>query len=369
MSDHGLPFLPTREEELLLKGIFLDGDAAIESWTEWRKHTTVDALDFPSQRLLPLLYNRLSALGVAHPDIERYKSVARYRWTENQLHLRQAAHLLGLLNGVEANMLLLGGCALEPLYYRDLGLRPVDDFSLLVPWTSVTAVISRFASAGWKPAQDAKNTALRPSVIVFHRKLHDIEPRLQRHVLRDCYPEYPDERFWGRPRTISIQDASVPTLGDTSQFFCVCAQGTGPDAIWAPHWVADALAILRGAPVDWRHLLNQVQVGGLVRRFRHALAYLKETFAVAIPDSIIAELAASPLSVADRVEAILMRRQLSPALARAGHAYLQYRRNSRFPGSPSNFLGHIQMRWGLRSPIHVLPEAVRRVARLRHKAA
>ncbi len=369
MTSRRLPFLPTPEEELLLKSIFLDGTAAIESWTEWRKRTTVDGLDFPSQRLLPLLYNRLNALGVAHPDVERYKSVARYRWTENQLHLRQTAHLLGLLNGIEANVLLLGGCALALLYYRDLGLRPVDDFSLLVPWTSVTEVMSRFASAGWKPERDAESTALRPSVIVFHKKLHDIEPRLQRHVLRDFYPEYPNDGFWGRSRTISVQDASVPTLGDTSQFFCVCAQGTGPDAIWAPHWVADALAILHGAQIDWHHLTNQVRVSGLVQRFRYALAYLKETFAAAIPDSVIAELAASPLSAADRIEAILMRGQISPALTRAGHAYLQYRRNSRLPGSPASFLGHFQMRWGLCSPTHVLPEAVRRVARLWHKAA
>ena len=367
MTGRRLPFLPTREEELLLKSIFLDGDAAIESWAEWRTLTTVDALDFPSQRLLPLLYSRLSALGVVHPDVERYKSVARYRWTESQIHLRQAAHLLGLLNGVDA--LLLGGCALAQLYYRNLGLRPVDDFLLMVPWASVNAVIAGFASAGWKPARDTGSTASWPSVILFHRNLHDIEPQLQRHVLREFYPEFPDDGFWGRSRTISVQDVSVSTLGDTSQFFYVCARGTGPDATWAPHWVADALAILHEAQIDWRHLMDQVQASGLVYRFRHALVYLKKTFAAAIPDSVLAGLTALPPSAADRIEAILMRGQLSPALTRAGHAYLQYWRNSRLPGSPSSFLGHVQIRWGLRSPIHVLPEVVRRATRPRQKGS
>jgi hypothetical protein len=80
-----IPGLPTVDQELLLKALLFDGEPAIESWNAWRRRISVEEIDLGSQRLLPLLLEKLRRMRVDHPDLRKYQSVARYIWSKNQL--------------------------------------------------------------------------------------------------------------------------------------------------------------------------------------------------------------------------------------------------------------------------------------------
>lgn len=66
---------PTADQELLLKALLSDDETAIQSWEAWRERVAFEHLDAGSQRLLPLLLDKLQRLDIKHPDLSKYRSV------------------------------------------------------------------------------------------------------------------------------------------------------------------------------------------------------------------------------------------------------------------------------------------------------
>ena len=60
MTGDRYPFLPTVEEELLLKACLTKGEEALRSWRAWGDSVDIEDIVIGSQRLLPLLYARRS---------------------------------------------------------------------------------------------------------------------------------------------------------------------------------------------------------------------------------------------------------------------------------------------------------------------
>jgi hypothetical protein len=60
--------------------------------------------------------------------------------------------------------------------------------------------------------------------------------------------------------------------------------------------------ILREAPIDWERFLDHAVRRRFVLRMRRMLGYLRESFGVAIPTSVEAELARQPVSILERLE-------------------------------------------------------------------
>src|SRR5262245_45403303 len=73
---------PTRDQELLLKTLFLpDTQAARAAWHDWRGHNDPEHMDVPSMRLVPQLYRRLYDLGVDDAWMSRFKGSYKKTWT------------------------------------------------------------------------------------------------------------------------------------------------------------------------------------------------------------------------------------------------------------------------------------------------
>ena len=141
-------YLPDEEQELLLKAILLDGDAAIANWQAWRARVSVEHMDFASQRLLPLLLQKLETLGIDHPDLLRYRSVARHIWLDNQLRMRTAVQILSRLEEAGVPTMPLKGLALAPLYYGGFRMRAMNDFDILVRPENVGAACALLNALG-----------------------------------------------------------------------------------------------------------------------------------------------------------------------------------------------------------------------------
>ena len=67
--------LPGKQDTLLLRAALLTGRPALDVFSKWRKTLDLDALDFGSQRVLPLLVNNLRAHGVDDPIMQRFRGV------------------------------------------------------------------------------------------------------------------------------------------------------------------------------------------------------------------------------------------------------------------------------------------------------
>ncbi len=215
MTSRRLPFLPTREEELLLKGIFLDGDAAIESWTEWRKRTTVDALDF----------SFAEAASPALQSTERAgRRASRYRAVQKRCPIP--------LDGKPASS-SPGGASAGPVEraskrtcfcwaavrwsictIRNLGLRAGGQF--LSP--GAVDIGDRGVFPDSRP-RDGNRHRMRKTRRYGRASSSSTgscmtsSPACSVMCCATAIRNYPDERFWGRPRTISIQGRLRADLG------------------------------------------------------------------------------------------------------------------------------------------------------------
>ena len=295
---------PTITQELLLRAALLRGAASRRSWEEWKASVEIEHLDAGSFRLLPLLYRSLHDQGIADPLLPRFKGVYRQSWYKNQLLIGSIAPVLRSLREAGIETMLLKGAALVPLYYRDYGLRPMNDFDVLVPLSRASQAIELLLARGWTrglgpelPTPDTLFLAKSQE----YRSPEGLRLDLHWHAMDQWFePESEskaDEAFWRGARAMTFQgvETSVPYPADL--LLHICVHGTeGQKDVSPVRWVADALAILNAsdAAFGWDHLVQQARARQVSLPLRETLGYLAEAMDGPIPESVLQRLADTP---------------------------------------------------------------------------
>jgi hypothetical protein len=334
---------PTPHERLLLEAALLDGDAARAAWQRWRSLADLDALDAGAQRLLPLLYRRLVALGVDDPELGRLKGVYRRSWYENQRLFHRAGAALTVLHGAGIETLVLKGAALSVGHYRDLGARPMEDADVLVPVERAAEAIAVLRDAGWTPESP------RPERLIGVRHAEPLSDPdgvsidLHWHALSQPGG---DDALWAASVPARVGGADTRALGAADQLLHVCLHGAAweaparsfAQAVSHVRWVADATTVIRSeAVLDWDRLLAAARARRLTATLASMLSYLREGFAPQVPEELVAALAATPTSRFERFAQTAAMRRPSPLRTLVIEAD-RYRRlrdlGHRRPGSP-----------------------------------
>lgn len=238
---------PTPDQELLLHACLLKGAAAVRAFDLWRARTDIDRLDHGSYRLLPLLYANLRDLGSKDPLTEKLKGVYRRTWYTNQLLFHRAAALIQALEEAGLETLLFKGGALIPLHYKDLGLRPMGDFDVLVPTERATEAATVLQRNGWRPRLLFETQRLSRDCAGFVSGSGQ-EVDLHWHLLEECCYEGADQPFWDNAVPLSLNGIPTRALGAADHLFYVCVHGSRWKDVPPVRWVPDALAILGGRP-------------------------------------------------------------------------------------------------------------------------
>lgn len=303
----------TRVQELLLQAVLLQGSSAIEAWKAWKSTVNIEELDPGSYRLLPLLYRNLQTHYVMDPSIGRYKGVYRQTWYKNQLLFYTISSLLRSFHEAGIKTFLLKGAALTVLYYRDYGLRPMNDFDVLVLQEQVPPALELLGKLGWEPMYFTP-TEEYISVSYSHgfRNEKGQEFDLHWHVLSQSRWLNADDDFWEDAKTIDFHGVETYVLSPTDQLLHSCISGTRWDYIPPLRWVADAMSILRtsNSEIEWDRLISQAQKRYLVLPLREALDYLKSSMCAPIPTGVLQNLEKIPVRRIDRIE---YRVNISPA--------------------------------------------------------
>jgi len=350
-------YMPNAEQELLLKAALFDGEPAREAWDAWRKRVALDDADFASQRLLPLLLDNLERLGVADPELGRYRSVARHVWLENQIHLNHAKQVLTLLKQAQIPAMTLKGLAVAALYYGNPKLRGMGDIDILVPFASVRDAAHILAEHGWDCEYDV--TKLSRNVLTLCHAMAFTNAQgasidLHWHISHECCWPEADDLFWRYAQPLSLGGVETRTLSHTDQLFHTCIHGGRPCDMPPIRWVADGAFIIRKAEIDWQRLFEQAQEFQLVRRVQRTLLYLRDTMRVPVPDAALAQLAAMEPTRLERLEERVMLSPTPELLKAAVRRYVHYRRNVAERDADEGFLRHLEIAFGTRS----FPETV-----------
>jgi len=299
---------PTWQQELLLRAAFLPGEEAIQAWEEWKSVVDIDDLDHGSYQLLPQLYRNLQNQGISHPLMMKFKGYYRYTWSKNLLLFQNVAALLRSLHQVGIETLILDGAALALRSYQEYGLRPVDDFAILVRTEQAVAAIKRLRALGCNPMWNLPETLTETYVSVGHAhpfysaagdRIH-----LHWHVLPECRQINADDDFWHDAVSTRIHNISTYVLNPTDQLLHICVQGALLHAAPSFPWVADAMKLLTAvqAEMDWDRLITQAQKRRLSLPLRDTLDYVQDVLDAPIPSAVFQRIQASPTTKQEQME-------------------------------------------------------------------
>lgn len=284
---------PSPPQLLLLRAALLKDEAAIMAWREWQTHMDFDSLDWGSYRLMPLVYRSLKSQGIEDGTMGRLRGIHRRTWYKSNLILGEATALVRDFRAAGIPTLMLKGIVLALLYYRDLGLRPMLDFDVLVPFKYKARALEQTRSRNWKEKFYA------PHACGFNT-LQDNEFDLHWHAFAECCQANADDELWSRAVPFQIGDEQTLTLDPTDTLLHVCVHGLAWNVIPPVRWVADAAMILRAADIDWTRLIAQARERHLALTASRALEYLAQTIDAAVPADVLRDLSATRVSRGER---------------------------------------------------------------------
>src|ERR1700749_4062032 len=104
---------------------------------KWKAEQDLDLIDLASYRLIPLLQKQITGFKVEDPNLPIYKGIYRKCWMSNKRLFYEAVKLSGELSSRGIPVVILKGIALSVLYYKDSGVRPMDDADIWVPFDKI----------------------------------------------------------------------------------------------------------------------------------------------------------------------------------------------------------------------------------------
>jgi len=293
---------PTPRQELLLHAALDRGPAAVAAWHAWRVGS--GPLDAGSQRLLPLVYRNLSRQGLREPAMDELKGAYRQAWSQNQMLLHHATGVLTTLQEAGMETLILKGAALVAAYYKDLGVRPMQDVDILIPAGQAAAALRLLQARGWTPEFPLPERLIPVLYACGFTGPGGGKIDLHWHALWECCQPGADDDFWASALPTQLGHAPTRALNPADQLLHVCVHGAAWNRVPPVRWVADALLITNAAEpaVDWERLAAQARKRRLILPLRDTLRYLHARWDAPIPAAVLHGLETAPVSRVERLE-------------------------------------------------------------------
>ncbi len=345
---------PTQQQEWLLRACLLQREEAARAYREWSSQVGIEALDYGSLRMLPLLYRNLQRIGAQTPDVDKFKGAYRQTHYQNQLAFHRIAGLLRRFCDAGIDVLVLKGAALIPLYYRESGVRPMADFDVLVQREQALDAIDLLLRCGWQRDPGLPLTAGFVSVHYswqFHLPAA-AELDLHWYVFDQCCYPGADATLWDASVPLEINGQRVRTLCPADQLLHTCVHGAEWNSIPPLRWVADAVTILNEAAgqIDWNRLVDQARQRRLVAATRDTLAYLRDNLEAPVPSAVLEQLHRVSITLGDRLEYRSRTHAPGnfPSLRKIAFGYRRHCLYKTGPvfWSPLGLLRYLRDRWG-----------------------
>ena len=367
MHNHAKDCWPTETQHLLLKAALYQGNAAIEAWTAWCERIDLDAIDYGSQRLIPLLYKNLLDHEIQSPFMIRYKGVYRRFWLHNHLLFSRVKPVIQSLKNLGIEPFVLKGSALVCGLNIDVAVRPMDDVDLLVHHDDFEAAAAEIVGKGWTPEQENHGIAdAHDRATNYFDKFGGSIDLHRRIILNESY-NADIAGYWDRslPGTFFSSSVRIPCY--TDQLFHTCVHGLRWNRVPPIRWVSDAFLILhhRNNSLDWQHLLEHSRKTHSTLQMHACLEYLNQKMKVDLPPSILDELKASPKSYwENKYFENTVKKHSASFFGRLRVLYVLYKfSNDKQERSIRNFLHYLKKRWNLKHWILIPVEMAYRTIR------
>jgi hypothetical protein len=367
---------PDELQTAVLRAALCDVDTAAREWRALRPALVLDDLRDPEiHRLLPLVHHNLAAV-VDDDDFPRLRGIQRRTWFENQKRIHEVRPTLRQLQDAGVDVLLLKGLPLALLYYADVGLRPMSDVDVLIPYSTFDLALDLLEADGWRDLgldiPRDRRRRMYHGAGMSHPDGREIDVHWQLalpFVLPHAESESNDD-FFRDAVPIAVGDLDLVTLNPADMLLHIVVHGLWSGSAATARWCADATVITRraGDTLDWDRLLDQTVRRDLVVPVSNALRFVEDVLDAPVPAAVINELARIEVSPRTRrAYRVILRDPEGPAVLgglRETQAY--WARQSAKWGTRRavrEFPAFLQDNWNLDHPAQVPVEAVRKAVR------
>jgi hypothetical protein len=292
--------LPTAHQTLLLKACLLDNEHAVKCWEKWMSVNSFsnltsepssgilpqvyDRLDFASQRLLALLYKKMSSAGINHPLITALKGYYRYIWVRNQLLKNELTKIAETFNAHGVKHIVIKGFPMTEVYYKDLGVRSVLDLDIMIHHDSWHQALKMLTENQWVN----KDAQYIPEAVThsLHHATHLVKDQFEidLHIRFHDFPltENTVESFWKEAVTYK---PGHKMLRPEHQFISALIHGydLGGDTILRA--IVDTTYIIRNTPdFNWTLVLEVIRQNNLQIPAKVLLEYLNTEGICPVPE-------------------------------------------------------------------------------------
>ncbi len=336
---------PDATQTLLLTAALAPPEIGARAWSQWRTRTDLDAADYGSVFLFPLLHINLADTGALGLDEPRLRGFRRYNWVRSQRRNRVVGSAIARLADEGIETLGLKGIVLGPRYYPHAAARPMADADILTRREDAERAVAVLERTGWSLMHPPFAREVRRGASTPLRNTESEELDLHWHVLSVLPFADTDTAFWQRAVPVRIDGVPSRALRPTDELLHLIVHGLHWNPVHSLRWVADAVMVLRATPAfDWEELCRTAGHLELVSPVRSALTYLARRSFATVPDHVLTVLEGLPASPGHRLE--WWARMRGPALPPGPPGYVirhwrQYQRLQRHAGrwpTPGGFL-------------------------------
>ncbi|MHB8993138.1 MAG: nucleotidyltransferase family protein [Chloroflexota bacterium] len=343
--------------DLLLRAALLQGVDAMDAWRRWSAAVELQQIDHDSFLLLPLLHHNLERQGVDDPHMGKLLGTYRRTWYRNRRLLHHLADALRRLHDLSIRSALLGGAALAPTYYQDLGLRSMEDSALLVRPQHAPAARAALEELGWTARPRRTGTAAPNLTAVRFQGADGWQLDLRWDTPLDGFLSTGDP--WDAYGSMEIEGIRTHRLGATDQLLQLCLEGARRVPPPSPLWPADATMVLQraGDEIDWDWLARRAREQRLVLPLRESIGYLRDVLEAPVPSQLLSRLESDPISRLERLQ-YGEAPPLSGSVPALCFSYWRLTSGACLPGRLIGLPGYLRTSLGLKDrrqlPLHLL---------------
>ncbi len=278
---------PNRAETEFLKLVLSDDAAFPARFERWSREIVLDDVDYATQRLLPLVYLRLTALGLTDvPIFGRLRGIYKLAWVQNQRLLYALDQVAAKFESLGIRMLMLKGVPLLALAYRDVGARFLGDADILIDRRDIKKALSAMTSDQWELHSDFfpnadyftnESLALITKEASFCNK-QDIEIDIHWRLfdVSGNDDDVPFDQWWADSLPFEFKGRTYRTLSPEDMLLHVIVHGSPNNPQRTLRWVADAVTIIRSFTIDWDRFARLTESSGRAVEVCVAAGYLLE---------------------------------------------------------------------------------------------
>ena len=249
-------------------------------------------LDSGLRRLLPLLFIQVQKDWADSTVMELLEESYKETKAKNLRLYQQSREVIKFLEQYGIRSILLKGIAYSILYYKDCGLRPMNDLDLLIRHEDAKAAIELLVSNGWVAENEEYiEYNLRYGKSMMFENQEGFELDLHWFPFFEAVSLSNKESFWQKAQTLDFCDSTSLCFCDEDNLLHTIVHGLKYNPEPPIRWIPDAVYILKvaGESFDWNYFLRQMKMFRLSLQVRDAISYLSKSLMVTIPDWIILE--------------------------------------------------------------------------------